>query len=451
MLLAKNTYPEVLQAPSSQPRIKALHLNGHVSDVREPKSRATSTSTSHRKMPSLANILAVSPGPDENREHVSPRSPSFDKNRTLSPPISTGSPFDAKRSSPRPPPRHVAKLAPNRSHKLQSHARKASLDSLMTAVEAVETGRQIPNQRLPSYSSQHLLEWKARINNIFSLTTDIVRSLESWPTFSSSYGPNEYPLDRLSFHQVRDVVENSQQLVSETRAVLKLKRVRDDEACLARADTVNHAGPANYTYRPQHHASSLPGFDAMQLGSSQPQNAGMPKALAGTTIPSPADTRGTVLVKGAFTYPPTSGAGVKNNPVARSVDQTVNLNQAGTLNAADTTASIAKTIESPVHDEVRNERPSYAVQGMECVHCASTETPEWRRGPYGNRTVCNACGLFYCKIVKRFGVQKANLLMRYRRYTLPEDRRVPSRLVVPEYFVQKLEADKSLDHNFSAL
>ena len=30
-----------------------------------------------------------------------------------------------------------------------------------------------------------------------------------------------------------------------------------------------------------------------------------------------------------------------------------------------------------------------------CQHCCSQETPEWRRGPEGSRTLCNACGLFY--------------------------------------------------------
>lgn len=40
---------------------------------------------------------------------------------------------------------------------------------------------------------------------------------------------------------------------------------------------------------------------------------------------------------------------------------------------------------------------------LTCRHCGSTKTPEWRSGPKGNRTLCNACGLFYSKLVKRCG------------------------------------------------
>ncbi|KAJ3104388.1 hypothetical protein HDU96_008938 [Phlyctochytrium bullatum] len=35
-----------------------------------------------------------------------------------------------------------------------------------------------------------------------------------------------------------------------------------------------------------------------------------------------------------------------------------------------------------------------------CQSCHATETPEWRRGPHGRRTLCNACGLTYAKLKK---------------------------------------------------
>ncbi|EGV60352.1 hypothetical protein PSN45_001890 [Yamadazyma tenuis] len=38
-----------------------------------------------------------------------------------------------------------------------------------------------------------------------------------------------------------------------------------------------------------------------------------------------------------------------------------------------------------------------------CHRCGTTETPEWRRGPNGVRTLCNACGLYHAKLVKRKG------------------------------------------------
>ncbi|CAO3694273.1 unnamed protein product [Umbelopsis ramanniana] len=40
-----------------------------------------------------------------------------------------------------------------------------------------------------------------------------------------------------------------------------------------------------------------------------------------------------------------------------------------------------------------------------CHSCNITETPEWRRGPDGARTLCNACGLHYAKLTKRNNLQ----------------------------------------------
>lgn len=31
----------------------------------------------------------------------------------------------------------------------------------------------------------------------------------------------------------------------------------------------------------------------------------------------------------------------------------------------------------------------------------STETPEWRKGPMGPRTLCNACGLIWAKLARK--------------------------------------------------
>eukprot|EP01090_Pellita_catalonica_P018340 TRINITY_DN5887_c0_g1_i3.p1 TRINITY_DN5887_c0_g1~~TRINITY_DN5887_c0_g1_i3.p1 ORF type:complete len:190 (-),score=0.44 TRINITY_DN5887_c0_g1_i3:42-611(-) len=36
-----------------------------------------------------------------------------------------------------------------------------------------------------------------------------------------------------------------------------------------------------------------------------------------------------------------------------------------------------------------------------CQHCNTNETPEWRRGPAGPKTLCNACGLQYAKRLKQ--------------------------------------------------
>ncbi|KAF2102611.1 GATA-domain-containing protein [Rhizodiscina lignyota] len=42
-----------------------------------------------------------------------------------------------------------------------------------------------------------------------------------------------------------------------------------------------------------------------------------------------------------------------------------------------------------------------------CHSCNRAETPEWRRGPDGARTLCNACGLHYAKLTRKMGTNKA--------------------------------------------
>eukprot|EP01098_Paradermamoeba_levis_P008758 TRINITY_DN3616_c0_g1_i2.p1 TRINITY_DN3616_c0_g1~~TRINITY_DN3616_c0_g1_i2.p1 ORF type:complete len:183 (-),score=61.51 TRINITY_DN3616_c0_g1_i2:122-619(-) len=44
--------------------------------------------------------------------------------------------------------------------------------------------------------------------------------------------------------------------------------------------------------------------------------------------------------------------------------------------------------------------------GMSCISCGVDTTTEWRRGPDGRVSVCNACGLRYAKSLKREKEQK---------------------------------------------
>ncbi|CCC69707.1 hypothetical protein NCAS_0D01260 [Naumovozyma castellii] len=59
-----------------------------------------------------------------------------------------------------------------------------------------------------------------------------------------------------------------------------------------------------------------------------------------------------------------------------------------------------------------------------CTHCKEIDTPEWRRGPDGCRTLCNACGIFYRKLLGRFSKEEANLKMQTQKLINPHDRRI---------------------------
>lgn len=62
---------------------------------------------------------------------------------------------------------------------------------------------------------------------------------------------------------------------------------------------------------------------------------------------------------------------------------------------------------------------------MRCLHCSATDTPEWRKGPVGPTTLCNACGLFYKKLIRKFGDDTADVIMKARQIDNPHDRKVP--------------------------
>ncbi|EFA80914.1 GATA-binding transcription factor [Heterostelium album PN500] len=43
-----------------------------------------------------------------------------------------------------------------------------------------------------------------------------------------------------------------------------------------------------------------------------------------------------------------------------------------------------------------------------CKNCNTTDTPEWRKGPDGTKSLCNACGLHYAKNLKRETMNQPN-------------------------------------------
>ncbi|KAI7856931.1 hypothetical protein BDC45DRAFT_53287 [Circinella umbellata] len=55
----------------------------------------------------------------------------------------------------------------------------------------------------------------------------------------------------------------------------------------------------------------------------------------------------------------------------------------------------------------RKRRKRTVFQGR-CHSCNISETPEWRRGPDGARTLCNACGLHYAKLERKRAAAEAN-------------------------------------------
>ncbi|KAK4156292.1 hypothetical protein C8A00DRAFT_30889 [Chaetomidium leptoderma] len=58
--------------------------------------------------------------------------------------------------------------------------------------------------------------------------------------------------------------------------------------------------------------------------------------------------------------------------------------------------------------EVKKRRGRAAPPGR-CHSCNRVDTPEWRRGPDGARTLCNACGLHYAKLERKRQLDQRSL------------------------------------------
>jgi hypothetical protein len=63
------------------------------------------------------------------------------------------------------------------------------------------------------------------------------------------------------------------------------------------------------------------------------------------------------------------------------------------------------TTAAPTPKRVRKRRDSIE---QTCLSCSASETPEWRKGPTGPRTLCNACGLLFAKQCRKREMEQNN-------------------------------------------
>lgn len=82
-------------------------------------------------------------------------------------------------------------------------------------------------------------------------------------------------------------------------------------------------------------------------------------------------------------------------------------------NSTDIGSEIAATGFEPDFEKPRrkNKKLKLAPDEYVCTDCGTTDSPEWRKGPMGAKTLCNACGLRYAKKQKRFqgSVEPSNI------------------------------------------
>ncbi|KAI9476132.1 MAG: hypothetical protein EXX96DRAFT_575891 [Benjaminiella poitrasii] len=77
------------------------------------------------------------------------------------------------------------------------------------------------------------------------------------------------------------------------------------------------------------------------------------------------------------------------------------------INSTNCSANMDYELIRQARNLQKNFRPKYRrrnranLAGNICHSCNTTDTPEWRRGPDGARTLCNACGLHYAKLLRK--------------------------------------------------
>ncbi|KAK6332483.1 hypothetical protein TWF730_004150 [Orbilia blumenaviensis] len=67
----------------------------------------------------------------------------------------------------------------------------------------------------------------------------------------------------------------------------------------------------------------------------------------------------------------------------------------------DDDMSYGDDMRGALHPDPKKQRKGKAAPPGRCHSCNRAETPEWRRGPDGARTLCNACGLHYAKLTRK--------------------------------------------------
>ncbi|KAL9105968.1 MAG: hypothetical protein Q9187_008628, partial [Circinaria calcarea] len=140
------------------------------------------------------------------------------------------------------------------------------------------------------------------------------------------------------------------------------------------------------------------------LGTSSGNNTGGSQVAQRTSTPQPSSTNNYNEV---ITQPGCSGLPIGNQHEAlasqdnvfdelkttRSTSWQFELRQMEKRNRL-----LAEELQSLLSNKKKRKRRKGAGQMQkDCANCHTRSTPEWRRGPSGNRDLCNSCGLRWAK------------------------------------------------------
>jgi len=109
-----------------------------------------------------------------------------------------------------------------------------------------------------------------------------------------------------------------------------------------------------------------------------------------------------------------------------------------------TSKAAQKTTLAPLPTKVKlEEEEQEEEEEKRCTHCGTNKTPEWRRGPTGPATLCNACGLKFTKTLqqerKRKFLEPSGVVPLSYLLNGPEDKKRRTSLSTPMVWQTKVK------------
>ncbi|KAI9492218.1 hypothetical protein BDB00DRAFT_829692 [Zychaea mexicana] len=105
--------------------------------------------------------------------------------------------------------------------------------------------------------------------------------------------------------------------------------------------------------------------------------------------------------------PPQQQQQQPSNPAAAAAAAAataVGMVSTGVVDMTETTAATTKTTGELMKDKSKRRKKQRGADEYVCTDCGTATSPEWRKGPHGPKTLCNACGLRWAKKSKRKGL-----------------------------------------------
>ncbi|KAF3989172.1 hypothetical protein FT663_03619 [Candidozyma haemuli var. vulneris] len=196
-----------------------------------------------------------------------------------------------------------------------------------------------------------------------------------------------------------------------------LQRIQDYDS--GNTSSLNILPPIQ-SYSPASINSSL-SQSSYSTTSTTTANSTLSKLSNSTTATPPAEhsatpklTEVTSMPKPRAALPTPTPSPLSKKPIVASVSPKLSKPQKYTKKSLLSSPQKEKTI---VKSTVAKRRGRKKKPEAYCHQCGSTSTPEWRRGPSGSRSLCNACGLFYMKLQRKFSDDQAKTIFIYKKKT----------------------------------